>query len=214
MPPASVQDLRLLLRTQFPQAHAARLDETNGADTSANVPLFSDPSTFPAGALSEIVPDGPSPVLGLLISEILGSPGKVSAFPEILLIDADNFDPASHPPEACSRLLWVRCHDALTLLKAADLLLRDGNLPFILLDLSGFAMRELRGLPASSWWRLKQLAGSTAARVLILSSFPLVPCADLRLSLSTALSLDAFDLPRTDLVGEIRSQTRRLRRAT
>jgi len=153
-------------------------------------------------------------VLGILLSEILGSPEKASEFPEIILIDADNFDPASHAPETCSRLLWVRCRDALTLLKAADLLLRDGNLPFILLDLSGFAMRELRGLPASSWWRLKQLAGNTAARVLILSSFPLIPCADLRLSLSTGLSLDAFDLPRAELTGEIRSHTRRLRHAT
>ncbi len=55
---------------------------------------------------------------------------------------------------------------------------------------------------------------NTAARVLILSSFPLIPCADLRLTLSAGLSLDAFDLPRADLIREIRSHTRRLRHAT
>lgn len=214
MPPANVQDLRLLLRTKFPQAHAVRLDALEENDTPAAHLRFSNPATFPAGALSEIVPEGSSPVLGLLISEILGSPEKTAGFPEIILIDADHFDPASHPPEACSRLLWVRCHTALTLLKAADLLVRDGNIPFILLDLSGFASREIRALPASSWWRLKQLAGNTAARVLILSPFPLIPCADLRLTLSTCLNLDAFDLPRADLTGEIRSHTRRLRHAT
>jgi hypothetical protein len=211
VPPASIQDLRLLLRNKFPQAHAARLDEPPPVETRLR---FSDPATFPAGALSEIVPEGSAPVLGLIVSEILGAPEKAADFPEILLIDADHFDPASYPPEACSRLFWVRCHQALTLLKAADLLLRDGNISFLLLDLTGFPARDLRSLPASSWWRLKQLAGNTAARVLILSSVPIIPCADLRLTLSTDLTLDAFELPRADLIREIRSHTRRLRRAT
>lgn len=212
MPSASIQDLRLLLRTKFPQAHATRL-EVKENDTPAPRLDFSDPATFPAGALSEIIPEGSSPVLGLLLSEILGTPEKPAGFPEIILIDADNFDPASHAPEACSRLLWVRCHQPVTLLKAADILLRDGNLPFLLLDLTGFAERELRTLPASSWWRLKQLAAPAAARVLILSTFPFIPCADLRLTLSTRLDLDAFEHPRTDLIHEIRTHTRRLRQA-
>lgn len=44
------------------------------------------------------------------------------------------------------------------MLKAGDLLVRNGNVHFVLLDASGVAARDLRAVPASAWWRLKQLA--------------------------------------------------------
>ena len=56
----------------------------------------------------------------------------------VVLIDgADGFDLASVEPAALTRLLWVRCRSAVEAVKAADLLLRDGNLPFVLLNLRG-----------------------------------------------------------------------------
>lgn len=207
----AVQELRLLLRKKFPQAHQTRL-----LDSEPEIPRFqfSDPATFPAGAISEIVPEGPEPILGLLLAEILGEPETPSPLPELVLVDGDCFDPNSFTDAACSRLLWVRCHTCVELLKAADLLIRDGNLPFVLLDACGFPARELRALPASSWWRLKQMAERNGCRVLVLSSFPLVSCATLRLSLSSGLKLADFDLPRAELLPRFHVQPRRIRRAT
>ncbi len=207
----TVQELRQLLRKKFPQAHVARPDE---ARPEALRLRFSDPETFPAGALSEIVPDGPEPVLGLLVAEILGQPESASPLPELVLVDGDCFDPDSFTDAACSRLLWVRCHTATELLKAADLLIRDGNLPFLLLDAAGFPAKELRALPSAAWWRLKQMAERTRCRVLVLSPFPLVACASLRLSLSSGLTLADFDTPRADLLPRLHATTRRARHAT
>ena len=48
------------------------------------------------------------------------------------------------------KLLWVRCGSAIEVLKSADLLVRDGNVPFVLLDAIGTARRDLAALPA---WR-------------------------------------------------------------
>ena len=47
----------------------------------------------------------------------------------------DTFDPQSQPPGACDSLLWIRCRAAKDAVRAADLLLRDGNLPLLLIDL-------------------------------------------------------------------------------
>lgn len=210
MPTASVQDLRLLLRKKFPQAHAARFDEPS---LEENRLQFSDPATFPAGSISEIIPSGPEPVLGLLLAEILGTPETPGDIPDLVLIDGDSFDPCSFPPHACSRVLWVRCWNAATLMKAADLLIRDGNIPFVLLDGCHFPEREMRALPASNWWRLKQMAERNGCRVLVLSPFPLVPCATLRLSLSSGLTLADFDRPREELIHEIHIHPQRGRRA-
>jgi hypothetical protein len=48
----------------------------------------------------------------------------------------------------------------------------------------------------------------------VMSPFPLVSCASLRLSLSSSLSLKDFDLPRAELAPRLHTQPRRLRRIT
>src|SRR4030095_6867797 len=54
------------------------------------------------------------------------------------LIDGgDQFDAQGAGAIALSRLLWVRCHSAKEAFRAADLLLRDANLPLILFDIRG-----------------------------------------------------------------------------
>lgn len=207
----TVQELRLLLRKKFPQAH---LSQGGGAEFQERRLDFSDPETFPVGAISEIIPAGSEPILGLLFAELLGEPETANDLPDFVLVDGDGFDPGSFTNPACSRLLWVRCSAAMELLKAADLLIRDGNIPFILLDACRFSERELRALPASAWWRLKQMTERAGCRLLVLSSFPLVPCATLRLSLSSGLSLDDFDRPRGELLPQLQAQSQRLRHAT
>ena len=198
-----------MLRKKFPQAHAARLNE------SEEKPIFqfSDPASFPAGKISEVVPAGASPILGLLLSEILGDPEAISSLPDFVLVDGDSFDPESFSGATCSRLLWVRCGTATDLIRAADLLIRDGNIPFILLDACSFPAAELRAIPATHWWRLKQMAERGGCRVLVLSPFPLVPCATLRLSISSSFSLADFDRHRSELTPQIKVYAQRLSQA-
>lgn len=207
-----LQEIRRQLREKFPAAHGfAPVPEA-----VAEVPqTVFEAATFPAGAISEIIPATEGSGLSLWIAGLLAEPEEAAEFPKFVLVDGgDHFDPASHTAAACSQLLWVRCAKIQEALKAADLLVRDGNVPFVMLDLCGLPLAGLRSIPAAAWWRLKQLCEAGACRLVVLSPAPLVPCASLRLSLSAHLTLGDFDLPRNELLPRVVARRDRLRHAT
>ena len=206
----TLEILRRQLREKFPQAHAPRPQDTEEAEPTH---LFT-PSAFPAGAISEVVCAGPVSGLGLWVAGLLDGQELISqASPELVWIDgADSFDPESFGQAACSRLLWVRCQAATEMLKAADLLARDGNIPFLLLDASGLPRKDLTAFPASAWWRLKQTIETNKTRFVVLSSFPLIPCAAKRWGLFSDFSLKDFDCPSSDLKQRLRVVNDRLQR--
>jgi hypothetical protein len=207
----AVEILRQQLRDKFPQAHGLRPEPELPAPLGK--PFRAE--SFPVGAISEVVPAGPGAGVALLVAGLLGEPAETSPHPELVLVDgADSFDPGSFTGAACSKLLWVRCDSALDMLKAADLLVHDGNVPFVLLDATGVARRDLNSLPAAAWWRLKQTVERTGGRLVVLAAFPLVPCASLRLSLSAGLSLQDFDRPRGELLERLQAVPEQIRRAT
>ncbi|MES2658345.1 MAG: hypothetical protein V4689_06990 [Verrucomicrobiota bacterium] len=212
MTPPTIDDLRRQLRKKFPQAHAyAPLQDNSGEVTGRPFEV----STFPAGAISEIIPSAQCGGLSLWIAGLLANPEEASEFPKFVLVDGgDAFDPVSHTAAACSQLLWVRCSKVHEALKAADLLVRDGNVPFVILDLCGLPVAALRSIPASAWWRLKLLCETGACRLVVLSPSPLVPCASLRLELSARLTLRDFDLPRNEILPRVEARTNRLRHGT
>jgi hypothetical protein len=206
-----VETLRQQLREKFPQAHGVRAEL--GLLEGLGMPLTV--ASFPAGAITEVTSGGLGAGLGLLVAGLLGEPEEVSPYPELVLVDgADGFDPASFSGTACSRVLWVRCRSASDMLKAADWLVRDGNVPMILIDTMGLARRALAALPASAWWRLKQSAEQSACRLVVLAPVPLVASASLRLALSADLTLGDFDCSRDELRQRLRPVPQRLRHAT
>lgn len=200
MPAATLQDLRKALREKFPRAHGLAAPES--ADPVAGNPF--EIAAFPVGAISELAPAPGADGLALWLAGLLAEPGASGPLPEFALIDGgDRFDPASHAADACSRLLWVRCRHAREALKAADLLVKDGNIPFILLDLGGLATAELRTIPASAWWRLKLGCEAASCRLVVIAAAPLIPCASRRLTLSCRLSLEDFDRPRQEVLRDL-----------
>jgi len=203
---AVIDDLRRKLREKFPEAHAAL--PVIAEEPPPEQPF--DPSLFPTAAISEVVGSG----VGMLVAGLLGDPAECAALPDFVLVDGgDGFDPASYSAQACSRLLWVRCRTAEEMLKAADLLVRDGNVPFVLLDTCGIARRDLQALAGSLWWRLKLAAEGSGCRLVVMSSFPQVPCAAVRVALTASLGLEDFELPRRDLVGRMRVGAERRRKS-
>jgi len=228
MPSETVQRLRQQLREKFPAAHGpgsppgagpVGLPAASCPDGSPDLPTDSLPSSldlrhFPQGAITEISPAHPACGLSLFFAALLAgdSSGRQPASPSspLVLIDArDRFDPASFTPEACARLLWLRCRETRQALQAADLLLRDGNLPFVLLDLSALPARELRRIPTAAWHRLRQLAEGSACTLLALTPAPLVPRAALRLTLTREFSLQHLELSRDELFSSLQSTTTR-----
>ena len=86
-------------------------------------------------------------------------------------------------------LLWVRCTKALDAVKAADLLLRDGNFPLVVLDLVLNPSAELRKIPQTSWYRLQRLVETAPTAFLVLTRASMISSAQLKLSLDNAWTL-------------------------
>lgn len=198
----TVEMLRKQLREKFPQAHGMWLDEGREKEV---VGMRLVEAEFPAGEITELVPEGGvASGMSLVVAGLLGEGDEVAPYPEMVLVDgADGFDPGSFGGVACSKLLWVRCRSALEMLKAADLVVRDGNVPFVLLDAVGVDRRELRELPGSGWWRLKQLAEGNGCRLVVMSPMPMVPCAKLRLTVAAGVALEDFERERREVLGRV-----------
>lgn len=178
-----ITDLRRQLREKFPAAHRVPLP--------VEEPPQPQKLEFAAGQLSEIVASKPSSGISLLVSELLDGPRDLP----IALVDGrDTFDPASYGNEQCRRLIWLRCHKTPQALQCADLLLRDGNLPLILLDLHLVCERELRQIPTNFWHRLKTQARDSGATLVAMTPRPLIPSPHRRLTLNGHFSLDHLEL--------------------
>lgn len=135
-----------------------------------------------------------------LMVAILRQLGRSSA-----LIDGnDTFDPQSAGADVLKHLLWIRCRKTAEAIRAADLLLRDGNLPLIFLDLRGNSSTELRKIPGSTWYRFQRMLEPTAVALLVLTPRPLVPCAQARLELRSAFDLLALEREPAELVRSFR----------
>ncbi|MFP6899153.1 MAG: hypothetical protein VCA38_21385 [Roseibacillus sp.] len=193
MPP-DLQHLRQQLQERFPEAHQSK-------PSPAPVRTTSRLPAFPSGALSELSPAGPASGLSLVLAELLQRsevraqevPADGLPTPDhepLGLIDGrDSFDPASYGLASCSRLLWVRCRDAEESLRCTDLLLHDGNLPLLVLDLQLNPHEELRQIPTSSWYRLRNLAKQSGTALLVFTPKHFIPCATLQLTFGSSFSL-------------------------
>ncbi len=156
----TLAQLRDLLQSKFPEATATH------APTAQ--PLSALPTLLP-GKLIEISSLATTHLLHHLLSD---SPSTSSA----LIDSSDSFDPASTPPHLLPHLLWLRCQTLPQALKAADLLLRDGNLPRVLIDLRLQPPLDLARLPNSTWHRLRLLAERSGTAVALFTPTPLIPC--------------------------------------
>jgi RecA/RadA recombinase len=122
---------------------------------------------LPKSAITELSSPHVSAGTALLFSALLQNAHQAGYF--LALVDGrDSFDPQPLGNPRLRNLLWVRCTNALDALKAADLLLRDGNFPLVVLDLVLNVSAELRKIPQTSWYRLlfsfSHARASSAAR--------------------------------------------------
>lgn len=166
------------------------------------------------GSCVEIVARTSEGVGTLIAGLILGAATSGRRYPLALIDGADAFDSVSmsDAPSSsalCRHLLWVRCRHRIDhALKTADLLLRDGNLPVVLLDLQlcrpADLRRDIPGGP-NTWYRLRSLAEKTGTLLLAFTPEPIIPAVPWRLELEHRWPLTAIDrLPDTgDLLSEL-----------
>jgi hypothetical protein len=200
-------DLRNLLANRFPSAPApagtrlitglASLDQAIGGG-------------LPKGAITELISPqisagSASLIHALLKMDLADSPRRVppvadetpacptdrmSVLQPVALIDGrDSFDPCSLGDSSLRQLLWVRCTQALEAIKAADLLLRDGNFPLVIVDLVLNSLEELRKIPQTSWYRLQRLVELAPTACLVLAQQGIVSSAQLKIVLENSWGL-------------------------
>ena len=150
---------------------------------------------LPKGAITELISAQISGGSASLIRALLQAAHRNRCF--LALIDGrDSFDPSAsgRPGNGClSYLLWVRCTKALEAIKAADLLLRDGNFALVIVDLVLNAPEELRKIPQTSWYRLQRLVESAPTACLVLTRLGMVSSAQLKIVLENSWTLESFE---------------------
>ncbi len=208
-PNTSLPALRQLLAERFPTAaHAADDALVTG------IPAI-DAATggLPRPGLTEVVCSAPSCGSQLLLGQLLQATRTQNR--RVALVDRnDAFDPGSWPASQLEHLVWVRPRHTEEALTAADLLARDANFGLIILDLHHAARAELRRIPSTRWYRLQRALEPALMAGLVLTPFPLVPSAHLRLELGDSHVFAAHNRPRPTLVTALKPQFLRQRAHT
>ena len=208
-PARSIVDLRKLLAERFPQRSTppttvlptglAALDRIAGGGLSKS-------------AITEIISPQVSAGSALIVHALLRTARDAEQF--IALIDGcGSFDPQSAATGCLPHLLWVRCRKAFEAIKAADLLLRDGNFPFVIVDLVLNAPDELRKIPQTSWYRLQRLVEATSTACLVISRQSMVSSAQLKIVLENRWTLADLENENASARLDFRVQRSHLRSA-
>jgi len=184
-PAGSILDLRKLLAERFPQSFTPPVPRL-----ATGLPAIDEAigGGLPKSSITELSSPKVSAGSALLLYALLQSAQRSGHF--LALVDGrDSFDPQPLGNRRLRNLLWVRCTKALDAVKAADLLLRDGNFTLVVLDLVLNASAELRKIPQTSWYRLQRLVETAPTAFLILTRVSIISSAQLKLTLENGWTL-------------------------
>ncbi len=215
MPAENVIQLRALLAEKFPGLRL-RLDEPRVARRAclpSGLPQLDEVlgGGFFRGGLTEIIVPGANCGSTTLLGALLEQTARGNEI--VALIDGqDSFNPAGLEERVLTRLLWTRCQTAAGAVKAADLILRDGNLPLVLLDLRANPESQLRKIPATTWYRFQRLVEGTGTACIVFTPRQLLACAQARGHLRPQFSLAAQECNRDDLQRELKMDVADVRR--
>jgi len=201
---SSIVDLRNLLAERFP--HPSTPPQ---ARLATGLPPFDEVigGGLPKGAITELTSPHLSAGSALVIYALLQTAFQERFF--LALIDGrDSFDPQSLGNSRLRHLLWVRCTKAFQAVQAADLLLRDGNFPLVILDLVLNGTEELRKIPQTSWYRLQRLVEPRPTAFLVLMRHSIISSAQLKLELENNWTLP--DLAQENSLSRLKIRVRRV----
>jgi hypothetical protein len=200
---SKIIDLRNLLANRFPPAPMPRETRLVTGLTSFDQSIGGG---LPQNAITELISPRVSSGSASLIHALIDGAYRDKYF--LALIDGrDSFDPCGLPNSALRQLLWVRCTKAIEAVKAADLLLRDGNFPLLIVDLILNPPEELRKIPQTTWYRLQRLVQSVPTACLVLTRYEMVSSAQLKLVLENSWSLETLE--KQDAISQLRIVVKR-----
>ncbi len=180
MPPApnrilQITELRRLLQEKFPEAPTKKdaffLTGLEAIDRAQQ--------GLPRAAVTEIC--GSLGTGSLIISTLLQAAHRARSY-SALVDGGRTFEVSGLGPHLLRRMLWVLCERAEQAVKAADLLLRDGNLPLVMLDLQSLPVKQLRRIPASTWHRFHRIAEQGSTALAVFTPAPMIEGVRLRVA--------------------------------
>ena len=186
---AKIIDLRNLLAERFPHVVL-----TTATRLITDLPFLDEliGGGLPRGVITELISPRISAGSASLIHALIHCACRHNYF--LALIDGrDSFDPSTLNNAWLQHLLWVRCSKAYKAIKAADLLLRDGNFPLVIVDLMLNASEELRKIPQTNWYRLQRLVEMMPTACLVLTRYEMVASAQLKLVLENSWDIPTFE---------------------
>jgi hypothetical protein len=182
-------DLRNLLANRFPRPPISAATRLVTGLASFDQSLGGG---LPKGGITELISPRGNAGSASLIHAFIHGAYRDQYF--LALIDGrDSFDPCALANSILHQLLWVRCTKALEAIKAADLLLRDGNFPLVIVDLILNSPGELRKIPHTTWYRLQRLVESVPTACLVLTRYEMVSSAQLKLVLKNFWNLETLE---------------------
>jgi hypothetical protein len=196
---ARLDALRELIAEKYP----SRATRPGRRRHSGCTPIDRERGGLLRGSVTEVT--GSSSGAQVLLSAILQQAVE-EGFHVGLIDGTSSFHPEDWPAAQLRRVLWVMCRDSAKAVKAADLLVRDGNLSVLVLDLQGMSARELRKIPASTWHRFHRLMEERDLVLLVLTSQPMVEGAVTRIVLEPEGELSARLRSRNDLSNSLRAR--------
>jgi len=157
---------------------------------------------FAKGALTEIVSERRGAGSALLASSLLRQAAQAGQI--VAVVDgADSLEVTQLEETVLFRLLWVRCRSAAEALKTTDLLLRDGNVPLVLLDIVINPEKQLRAIPATTWYRLQRLIEETSTVCVVFTPRVMVSPAHDRIFLHGRFSLSCLEQDHDELLSKL-----------
>jgi recA bacterial DNA recombination protein len=210
---AKIIDLRTLLAERFPHSSC-----TTARPLITGLRFLDEPigGGLLRGAITELISSRTSTGSASLIHALVHAAYRDNYF--LALIDGrDSFDPCGLDNASLQHLLWIRCSKASEAVKAADLLLRDGNFPLVIVDLVVNTVDEFRKIPQTNWYRLQRLVEVLPAACLVLTRHEMVNSAKLKLMLENSWDIQTFEtedalsrlrivVKRSHLRSEVRNQ--------
>ncbi len=208
MTASRIIDLRKLLAERFPQEP---LPPTGRLVTGLRIFDETLEGGLTKGAITELINAPGNAGSATIIAALLQRAGCDRYF--IALIDGrDSFEPSASGGiggSALRHLLWVRCRKATEAMQAADLLLRDGNFPLVILDLVLNPVEELRNIPQSNWYRLQRLVEPVPTAFLVLTSRSMISSALWKCSLENRWTLPQLDEEGPNLQAQLKIRVQR-----
>lgn len=175
MSASKLDDLRRLLAEKFPGV----APQPGGVLPTGLAQVDGLEGGLRRAALTELC--SPSGAGALFIDAMLRAVCRARCFAALVDVARSFEPPPAASPAVLAHLLVVFCQGSRQGVQATDLLLRDGNLSLVLLDLQRAPARDLQRIPASAWHRLQRLAEQTAAAIVVLTPRPMVEAAQVRI---------------------------------